>query len=292
MKSSLARKVVLKCLKMLTNMVFYGSFIVVVFLLLRVFLFTGFRISTASMHPTLIPSDYVLVDKISIGARLFNVFDVIKGKKVDIFRIPSYGFVKRNDIVVFHIPYSKSWKKINMNMFDYYVKRCIGLPGDTLKIENGIYVINSTNDHYGNIKSQVRMNKKKYNSFSGKVYNTYPLKNEFKWNIKMFGPLYIPQKGDTVLLNDRNISLYKKLIEWESGTLPVCSEKLYVFTHNYYFMGGDNVENSKDSRYWGLLPDDLIVGKVIMIINWKRKMIKLVQNSRKEGGFNSNRFIH
>ena len=97
------------------------------------------------------------------------------------------------------------------------------------------------------------------------------------WNIKDFGPLYIPKKGDEIVLNRTNAILYKKIIEWEKG-YPLKLERdslwenetflpVYTFTHNYFFMGGDKVENSQDSRYWGLLPDELIVGKAWVI--WK-----------------------
>ena len=79
------------------------------------------------------------------------------------------------------------------------------------------------------------------------------------------------------MLNRTNAILYKKIIEWEKG-YPLKLERdslwenetslpVYIFTHNYYFIGGDKVENSQDSRYWGLLPDELIVGKAWVI--WK-----------------------
>ena len=99
------------------------------------------------------------------------------------------------------------------------------------------------------------------------------------WNIKDFGPFYIPRKGDEIILNRMNSLIYKKIIEWEKGyALTFRKETLwdnetplpsYIFSHDYYFMGGDKVENSQDSRYWGLLPDDLIVGKATLI--WKSK---------------------
>ena len=100
---------------------------------------------------------------------------------------------------------------------------------------------------------------------------------ELNWSIKDFGPLYIPKKGDEILLSRANTLLYKKIIEWERGTpLKFDNDTLwenekpllaYTFAHNYFFMGGDKVENSQDSRYWGLLPDELIVGKAWLI--WK-----------------------
>ncbi|HCC85759.1 MAG TPA: signal peptidase I, partial [Porphyromonadaceae bacterium] len=109
------------------------------------------------------------------------------------------------------------------------------------------------------------------------VYHTFPSDALLNWNIKNFGPLYIPRKRDRIILDRTNALIYKKIIEWEKGyplsfendTLRDNGKPLlnYMFSHSYYFMGGDKVENSQDSRYWGLLPDDLIVGKAWLI--WK-----------------------
>lgn len=86
--------------------------------------------------------------------------------------------------------------------------------------------------------------------------NSCPVLN---WNIKNFGPLYIPKKGDRVVLDRTNSLLYKKIIEWEKGcflefrndTLWENKKPLstYTFLHHYYFMAGDKVINSQDSRY-------------------------------------------
>ena len=98
--------------------VFNGiSIIIIGFLLLRVFVFGSYRIPTDSMIPAIIPGDYVLVNKPAYGARLFDLFDALEGKKVKIRRIPGYTHVKHNDVVVFHIPHPHGWNKIEMDMF-------------------------------------------------------------------------------------------------------------------------------------------------------------------------------
>ena len=121
--------------------VFNGiSIIIIAFLLLRVFVFGSYRIPTDSMIPAIIPGDYVLVNKLAYGARIFDLFDALEGKKVKIRRIPGYTHVKYNDVVVFHIPHPHGWDKIEMDMFKCYIKRCIGLPGDTLRIMKRKYL--------------------------------------------------------------------------------------------------------------------------------------------------------
>lgn len=97
-----------------------------------------------------------------------------------------------------------------------------------------------------------------------------------KWNKHNFGPLYIPKKGDILLLDTSNICLYKKLIEAEThrkitvfnSTVLLDKEPLKSVNikENYYFVLGDNRDNSVDSRYWGLLPEDYILGKIIKIV--------------------------
>lgn len=260
------------------NIFYYSSIVLFSFFLLRVFVFGSYKIPTDSMEPTILPGDYVLVNKLAYGARLFNLFDAVEGKKVNIKRVPGYSRIKNNDVLVFHIPHPNTWDKIEMNMSKYFIKRCIGIPGDTLRIVNGIYAINSdTTKGYGNIAAEEVLSRMSEKNLPNGVYHTFPWDSTLNWNIKDFGPLYIPRIGDKMILNRNNILLYRKIIEWEKGySLSFERDTLwdnkvplltYIFSHDYYFMGGDKVQNSQDSRYWGLLPDELIVGKAAFI--WK-----------------------
>ena len=101
----------------------------------------------------------------------------------------------------------------------------------------------------------------------------------YRWNIKDFGPLFVPAAGSTLALDTLNYLLYKKLIEYETDkTLSVENASVYLdneiineytFKMNYYFMAGDYIFDSQDSRYWGLLPEDCIVGKAVIIVRSK-----------------------
>ena len=96
-----------------------------------------------------------------------------------------------------------------------------------------------------------------------------------KWTILDLGPLYVPQKGDVIHLTPENYRSYKKQIHFETrywlekkdGKIMLDKKPIfeYEFLSNWYFLGGDNVLNSKDSRYFGFVPGDYIIGKVVNI---------------------------
>ena len=103
----------------------------------------------------------------------------------------------------------------------------------------------------------------------------FPNKIPFDWNEDNFGPIVIPKKGMTVELNRKNLSLFKKIIgEYEDNILELTpsgvkingiSSTKYTFKKDYYWMMGDNRHKSEDSRFWGFVPDDHIVGKPVFI---------------------------
>lgn len=232
------------------------------------------------MEPTLLDGDYILVDKCSNGARLFNVLASLEGKKVDIYRMPGWRKFKRNDVLVFNYPYSKRRDSIALDAMVYYVKRCVALPGDTLEIRDAHYLVRNCTQPLGNVEGQDFLQ----SVFeSGKVkewriaVRSYPKSKLLDWNIGEFGPFYIPAKGSMIKMTPLTKVLYRNVIEWEQerkltvrGDTVLLGDSIiyqYQFRENYYFVSGDKIENSLDSRYWGLLPESLIVGRAWCI--WK-----------------------
>lgn len=239
----------------------------------RIFLFDQFITPTESMMPTLMPGDRIIVDKRIAGARIYDKFDFNKdGGELVSHRTRGKRKVRPNDIVVFNFPHHNG--KINFVINNVYAKRCVGTPGDTVRIVDGVFKNSNYPDSIGLLYAQRQLAAIPDSLFHPRQLGAIPRIRHVPWTIKNLGPLYLPRLGDFMKLTAKEGQIYKMILEWETGkgisidwdndlvladNEPLAS---HIFKHGYYFMCGDNVCNSDDSRYWGLVPEEYIVGVV------------------------------
>jgi signal peptidase I len=274
-----------KLRKFLKELKFYTILLIVSIALavgMRVFLFTSIiKIPSGSMEPAVLTGDFIIANKQIPGPRVFkNIRQLRFDGKVQTKRFKGIRKVRRNDILIFNFPYSAGWDKIDMDLNVYYLKRCVALPGDTFLIENGKLRIANCLDSVGCLFRQRELSQMSKADFSDAVWKCFPFDTtHYQWNIKDFGPLYIPASGAKLPIDTINWALYKNLIEYETaqtlsvrdGSVYLGNEMIkdYIFQLNYYFMAGDFIFDSRDSRYWGLLPEDCIIGKAVIVVRSK-----------------------
>ena len=334
-------------------------FAVIAATIVHTYFIQPYTIPTASLEKSLLIGDYLFVSKYNYGARppmttiaLPMVHDTIpvlktrsylKWPQLPYMRLPGFEKIKNNDIVVFNWPADtvKYFFKKDLPQYkpidkkSHYVKRCVGIAGDSLQIKNGVlyingkevrypdraklqhlyvvktkdsmdftrptlmrlirnynikeiypghkkgsYVMNLTDDKLNIIKNMSNVeNIKLYDIGKGEMFGGHK-----DWNINNFGPIYIPKKGDVVQLNKETYPFYKWIIaryddhdaghkidkhkvELKGNDVYIDGKlaKTYTVKQDYYWMMGDNRSESEDSRFWGYVPFDHVVGKPVFI---------------------------
>ena len=154
-----------------------------------------------------------------MGGRLFDIWKAAGGSQVDISRLPGFGRIKRNDVLVFNFPYPARWDSLGLNLKTYYVKRCVAVPGDTFEIRNAHYKVYGYKGTLGCVDSQDKLlhilsigEERNW----GIVMKGFPRDSLVNWTIKGFrGRCYIPAKGGRIWMTPVNGVLYRNAIEWE-----------------------------------------------------------------------------
>lgn len=341
-------------------------FAIVAATIVHTYIMQPFTIPTSSLEKTLLVGDFLFVSKFHYGAKtpqtpvalpmvhdsipLTGVKSYVSSIQLPYFRLPGFQEIKRNDIVVFNWPTDtvrmfrdKSGKHYHkpIDKKSNYVKRAVGVAGDSLKIENGVIYINEKPEQLperADIQYSYKVQGKGkgfdryelysiYNITDGvgianreqKIYqfqaiseNTledfkyhpnvasaepiimkkgykdeaiFPNNGKVNWNRDQMGSIYIPKEGDVIPMNEKNFSIYRRLIEVYEGEEMGAQQELsfangkvllngkeiteYTIKQNYYWMMGDNRHNSEDSRFWGFVPETHIVGKPVFVwMSW------------------------
>lgn len=201
--------------------------VILIVFVLRSFLFEPFKIPSGSMIPTLLVGDFILVNKFTYGIRL----PVINTKVIEI------GSPQRGDVMVFRYPEDPSLD---------YIKRVVGLPGDTVAYQN------------------------KHLTINGEAVATEKVADYFHSERLYYSEQYSEQLGSVShrMLNDTDAPAFIP----DAAQFPYRENCTYNHSGvvckvppGHYFMMGDNRDNSRDSRAWGFVPEQNIVGKAFFI---------------------------
>lgn len=236
--------------------------------LIKTFLIETSRVPTGSMEKTILVGDFLFVNKFVYGSSSPRSIP-FTNITLPYFQLPAIHEPHRGDIVVFEYPGDRD--ALAPPEITNYVKRCIGTPGDTVEVRDKVVFVNG--------KEAPRAAKIQYLSNycepKGVVSESiFPAGSPF--NKDNYGPIVIPHKGDVINLNLETVEAWRTIIDREFGKRvvtvdgnqvmiegkPVIS---YTLTKDYYFMMGDNRDDSADSRYWGFVPRDKVIGQALMI---------------------------
>jgi signal peptidase I len=242
---------------------------ILVALFLKFFIIEAYRIPTGSMEDTLLVDDFVLVNKFIYGAKTPRYIPFTQ-VRIPFLTLPALSHPKPGDVVVFEFPGDLTGSGSN-NVVNY-VKRCVGAPGDTLMIVNDVASVNGRTVPF---PAKGKRDSLLHYSVGVGEYGIFPRGAQF--NEDNYGPMIVPKAGDNVKVTPANISQWKTLIEREGHIVLIdnadginidgVKKDSYQVEKNYYFMLGDNRNNSLDSRFWGFVREDLIIGKA-MILYW------------------------
>jgi signal peptidase I len=237
-------------------------------LVINSFVLASFEVPSGSMEDTVKIGDFLFVNKFIYGGSTPYTVP-LTSIRIPHFRVPGFRKVSRGDVIVFDWPGERD--QVEKPTQVWYLKRCIALPGDTLRISRReVYV----NDRL--VPNPAR----------GKFLRAYSESSEFRnpnifprganFNQDHYGPIIVPQKGMVLILSSSTFPAWETFIRREGHSAEMTGDKIvidgretssYSVKLDYVFAMGDNRDNSLDSRFWGFVPLEDVIGTP-MIVYW------------------------
>jgi signal peptidase I len=243
-------------------------------LLLKAFVVEAFRIPSGSMANTLIEGDFLFVNKFIYGIKTprYIPFTNIKIPRI---HLPPFRHPRIGDVIVFVYPGDRD--EVEPREIQSYVKRCVAIAGDTLEIVNKRVFVNGRE-----IPNPEHVKLEPITSGPPGFANPRIFPKGAPFNEDNYGPIRIPKKGDVMELTPENLVGLRVFIEREGHRVETRGRDIlidgkvttsYQVKQNYLFMIGDNRDNSLDSRFWGFLPEENIVGQALLIYwSWNQNL--------------------
>ncbi len=236
------------------------------FLILNSFVLASFEVPTGSMENEIMTGDFLLVNKFVFGGTTPRTIP-LTAKKIPAFKLPSFWNVERGDVIVFMFPGYRD--EVEPSEFAYYLKRCMALSGDTLQIINRAVYINGKP---APIPRNIKFNSSEIKPRGIADSRIFP--PGAPYNEDNYGPIVIPKKGAVLELSPSNFERWETFIRREGHSAELVNNKVYIdgaeknsytVDRNYAFGMGDNRDNSLDSRFWGFIPVESVVGTPLIV---------------------------
>lgn len=225
----------------------------------RLFIIEFYRVPSNSMSQTLLTGDFLIVSKISLYLGLPPVLPFVSIKNNADWRI-WLSQPEKGDVIAFET----SDQELSP-IATYYVKRIAALPGDTIRLTENNVLINGT-PHYNIETAFSNISVSNCESFDSRIFSEY---NDYR----------IPYSGMTVQLDSCSIRLWKHALKQDGSIVKIIKDSIFVdnqfaaqytFKNDFYFVLGDNKDLSRDSRHWGFLIKNRIIGKPLFVY-WSSK---------------------
>ncbi len=229
-------------------------------------------VPTPSMETTVLAGENLFVNKFIFGPSTPQIIPIVN-IPLPFYKLPPLRDPKVGDIIVFIFPGFRD--QVVADEFQYYLKRCVGVSGDTVQVINDSVYVNGRlfplpahAQHYDPYGRSADLRAR------ADSLETFPIgKNYTRSN---YGPIRIPKEGDKITLNRKNIFEWATFIQREGHKVSINGEDIrvdgvptpvYTVERDYVFGMGDNRWNSLDSRFWGFIPKNSVVGTP-MIVYW------------------------
>jgi signal peptidase I len=236
------------------------------FLILNNFVIASFLVPTGSMENEVMTGDLLFVNKFIYGGTSPRNIP-FTNVRLPWFRVPAIRSVERGDVIVFVFPGYRD--EITPEEFTFYLKRCVGLPGDTIRVVNRVLYVNGTP---APLPRNLHFSIPYVASPKGVEDRIFP--RGAQWNEDNYGPIVVPKKGMVIPLNRSTLPRWETFVRREGHEVQADGDVVrldgkavteYTVQRDYLFGMGDHRDNSLDSRYWGFIPRENLVGTPLVV---------------------------